>query len=213
LTNMWWSPTLDRCCSSEGFGLAIGVPGQEFLAVTTFYYQPSGIAAFALVTTARVFMFIVRYIAWVGASLIALLFVANWYLPKSSPEPAPEASNRPNIRIASMQQPPERVVIDTSLPTLGPPPPTLFGDAVPDHPSPVLESYASLTSPATAVNLDRKKRKVVTRQEPKVAPHQPALARTPAVASSNSVATLQLARLSFADIISGRLVRTLFDLH
>jgi hypothetical protein len=154
---------------------------------------------------------IVRYIVWVGTSLLALLFVANWFLPESLPEPAPEASNRPVIRIASIQQPPERIDIDTSQPTIVPPP-TLFGDAVPDQPSPLLESYASVTSPATVVNLDQKKRKVIKRQVPKVAPYQPALASTPAAASGNPGATVQPTRLSFADIISGRLVRNLFNL-
>jgi hypothetical protein len=155
---------------------------------------------------------IARYIAWVGTSLLALLFVANWFLPEYSAAPAPEASNRPIIRIASLQQPPERIVIDTSQPTIVPPP-TLFGDAVPDQPSPLLESYASATSPATVVNPDQKKRRVVKPHAPKVAPDQPALASTPAVASGNSETTVQPTRLSFADIISGRLVRNLFNLH
>jgi hypothetical protein len=155
---------------------------------------------------------IVRYIAWVGTSLLALLFVANWFLPESLPEPAPEASNRPVIRIASIQQPPERVVIDTNQPTIVPPP-TLFGDAVPDQPSPLLESYAKATSPATVVNHDQKRRKVVKRQPPKNALYQPTLASNPAVASGTSGTTIQLTRLSFADIISGRLVRNLFNLH
>ena len=154
---------------------------------------------------------IARYIAWVGTSLLALLFVANWFLPEYSAAPAPEASNRPVIRIASIQQPPERIDIDTSQPTIVPPP-MLFGDAVPDQPSPPLESYASATSPATVVNPDQKKRKVVKRQPPKVAPDQPALASNPAVASGNSGTTVQPTRLSFADIISGRLVRNLFHL-
>jgi len=154
---------------------------------------------------------IVRYIVWVGTSLLALLFVANWFLPESLPEPAPEASNRPVIRIASIQQPPERIDIDTSRPTIVPPP-MLFGEAVPDRPSPPLESYASATSPATVVNPDQKKRKVVKRQPPKVAPDQPALASTPGVASGNSGTTVQPTRLSLADIISGRLVRNLFHL-
>jgi hypothetical protein len=183
----------------------------RILAVTTFYNQPSGIAAFALVTTARVFMPIVRYIAWVGTSLLALVFVANWFLPESLPEPAHEAIGKPVIRIASIQQLPERIVIDTSQPTIVPPP-TLFGDAIPHQPSPLLESSASATSPATVVNLDQKKRKVVKRQAPKVAPYQPALASTPAVESGNPGTTVQPTRLSFADIISGRLVRNLFNL-
>ena len=154
---------------------------------------------------------IVRYIVWVGTSLLALLFVANWFLPESLREPTPEASNRPVIRIASIQQPPERIDIDTSQPTIVPPP-MLFGEAVPDQPSPLLESYASVTPPATAVNLESKKRKVVKRQVTKVAPYQPALASTPAVASGNPGTTVQPTRLSFADIISGRLVRNLFHL-
>ena len=71
-----------------------------------------------------------RYIAWVGTSLVALLFMADWCLPKSLPEPARDAIEKPIIRIASIQQPPERIVIDTSQPTIVPPP-TLVGDAVP----------------------------------------------------------------------------------
>ena len=155
---------------------------------------------------------IVRYITWVGTSLLALLFVANWFLPESLPEPAHEGIERPVIRIASVQQPLERIVIDTSQPTIVPPP-TLFEDAEPDQPSPHLESYASATSPATVVNLEQKKRKVVKRQAPKIARYQPASANTPAVASGNSGTTVQPTRLSFADIISGRLVRNLFNLN
>jgi hypothetical protein len=148
-----------------------------------------------------------RYIAWVGASLLALLFVADWCLPKSSPEPAPEASNKPVIRIASMQQPPERVVIDTSQPTIVPPP-VLVADATPSAPSP-LQSYASVAPPPTVVDVDKRRRKVIKRQGPKVADKQPTLASTLTVAAT----TVPLTRLSFADIISGRLVRSLFNLH
>jgi hypothetical protein len=153
---------------------------------------------------------IARYITWVGTSLLALLFVANWFLPGSLPEPEHAAEN-PVIRIASVQQPPERIVIDTSQPTIVPPP-TLFGDTEPAQPSPRLEAHASATSPATAVNPEQKKRKIAKPQAPKIAPNQPALANTPAVASGNSGTTVQPTRLSFANIISGRLVRNLFNL-
>jgi hypothetical protein len=71
-----------------------------------------------------------RYIAWVGTSLLALLFMADWCLPKSLPEPSGDAINRPVIRIASIQRPPEHIVIDTNQPTIVPPP-TLVEDAVP----------------------------------------------------------------------------------
>jgi hypothetical protein len=52
-----------------------------------------------------------------GTSLLAF-FVANWFFPQSLAEPTAAETNRPVIRIASIQQPPERIVIDTSLPTI-----------------------------------------------------------------------------------------------
>jgi len=152
-----------------------------------------------------------RYIAWVGMSLLVLLFIADWYLPKPLPETAGNAINRPVIRIASVQQPPERIIIDTSQPTIVPPP-TLVGDAAQSEPSPPLQSYASAVSPATVAHVDQKKRKIAKRLEAKVAAYQPPLASTAAVASGSSATTVPLTRLSFADIISGQLVRNLFNL-
>lgn len=153
-----------------------------------------------------------RYLAWVGTSLLALLFVADWYLPKSLPEPVSEVINRPVIRIASVQQPPERVVIDTSQPMIVPPP-TLVDNATPSEPPP-LQSYASAVSPATTtvIDVDHKKRKVIKRQGPKVAANQPSLAITPTAANGNSATTVPSTKLSFMDIISGRLARNLFNL-
>src|SRR6267143_1797605 len=107
-----------------------------------------------------------RYIAWVGASLLALLFMADWCLPKSLPEPSGDATNRPVIRIASIQQPPERIVIDTSQPTIVPPP-RLVEDAVQAQPSQPLQSYASAPPPPTVINVDQKRLTVTKRQEPK----------------------------------------------
>ena len=184
-------------------------------AVTTFSYELSGITAFALVRLVllrEMVMPIGRYIAWVGASLLALLFVADWYLPKPLPETAGDGINRPVIRIASVQQPPERIIIDTSQPTIVPPP-TLVGDTAQSEPSPPpLQSYASAVSPATVAHVDQKKRKTTKRQEAKVAAYQPPLASTAAVVSGSSATTIPLTRLSFTDIISGQLVRNLFNL-
>jgi hypothetical protein len=95
---------------------------------------------------------IVRFITWVSTSLLVLLFVADWYLPKPLPELAGDAINKPVIRIASVQQPPERIIIDTSQPTIVPPP-TLFTDAAPSEPSPV-QSYASAGPPPAVIDVD-----------------------------------------------------------
>jgi hypothetical protein len=176
-------------------------------AVTTFRYHPSGITAFAPVTCMAVrdiVVPIVRFITWVSTSLLALLFVADWYLPKPLPEPAGDAINKPVIRIASVQQPPERIIIDTSQPTIVPPP-TLFTDAAPSEPSPV-QSYASAGSPPTVIDVDKKKRKVTKRS------NQPPFASIPAAAGGGSATTVPLTKLSFMDIIAG-MKRSLFNLH
>jgi hypothetical protein len=142
-----------------------------------------------------------RYIAWVGASLLALLFAAEWYLPKSLPEQAPNAIVRPVIRIASVQQPPERIVIDTSQPTIVPPL-TLVADALPEEPPP-LQSYATVAPPQQLVALDQKKRKIIKRQAPRVAAYQPPLVSTPGAASGGSATTVPLTKLSFMDSVFG----------
>jgi hypothetical protein len=126
--------------------------------ITTFSYEVSGNRAFALIALLKrreMVMPIGRYLGWVGASLLALLFVVDWYLPKSLPEPPDDAINRPVIRIASIQHPPERIVIDTSQPTIVPPV-TLVAEAVPDEPSP-MRSQASAAPPPAVVDVDQKK--------------------------------------------------------
>jgi hypothetical protein len=153
-----------------------------------------------------------RYIAWVGTSLLALLFVANWFLPQSLAEPTGHETNRPTIRIASMQQPPERIVIDTSLPTIVPPP-TLAADPISDEQPPQVQSYASITSHATVTGAEKTK-KARKKQVNQVASKHPPPAPPAIVVASNSPATIAPpTRLSFANIISGQLVRDLFNLR
>ena len=60
-----------------------------------------------------------RYFLYVGVTLLALLFISDPYLPKS---PAADSANSPPaiIRIHSDHKWPERIVYDTSLPTIVP---------------------------------------------------------------------------------------------
>ena len=65
-------------------------------------------------------MLLARYFFYVGGVLLALLFVLDAYLPK--PPVAERANaNLPVIRIHSERKWPERIVFDTSLPTIIPP--------------------------------------------------------------------------------------------
>jgi hypothetical protein len=60
-----------------------------------------------------------RYFIFVGSVLLTLLFVADWYMPKLPLQPALADVDR-GIRVQSRYRWPERIVIDTSLPTIVP---------------------------------------------------------------------------------------------
>src|SRR6478672_5792694 len=66
-------------------------------------------------------MLLVRFFVVVGTGLVLLLIGLGWCFPQPAEEPLANVSNGPNIRIASAEQLPERVLIDTSLPTIMPP--------------------------------------------------------------------------------------------
>jgi hypothetical protein len=59
-----------------------------------------------------------RYLTFVGSMLLALLFLADWYFPKSSGEPVHADVDRSIIRIHSRNKWPEAIVFDTSQPTI-----------------------------------------------------------------------------------------------
>ena len=66
---------------------------------------------------------IFRYFVFVGGALLALLFAVDFVLPASpvAQAVATASNNQPLIRIRSDRHLPERVVIDTSQPTMAAP--------------------------------------------------------------------------------------------
>jgi hypothetical protein len=60
-----------------------------------------------------------RYFIFVGSVLLTLLFAADWYMPQHPLQPARADVDR-GIRVQSRHRWPERIVIDTSLPTIAP---------------------------------------------------------------------------------------------
>ena len=77
---------------------------------------------------------LMRYFGFVGSALLLLLFALNWYLPQPLVEPVRAVTDQPVIRISSIEKLPERVVIDTSLPTIVPPPTALeFAERWPEE--------------------------------------------------------------------------------
>jgi hypothetical protein len=111
-----------------------------------------------------------RYFGFVGSLLLGMLFIADWYLPKvSSQNFFREARvDKSIIRIKSAHKWPEPIVIDTSLPTIVPPPlPVLAKAPVINQPR---EALAQLNSPLTKATEYprpvRAKRKVATQARP-----------------------------------------------
>jgi hypothetical protein len=91
---------------------------------------------------------VLRYFVFVGAALMALLFVVGWGLPAS---PVVEAANLgtdlSTIRIHSDRKWPERVVFDTSAPTIVPAPVRVANVApVAAAPAQVADASAKLTA-------------------------------------------------------------------
>src|SRR4051812_25436092 len=67
-----------------------------------------------------------RYFLFVGGTLLALILAVNAYCPSPVVAGATVAADadtyKPVVRIHSTQKLPDRIVIDTSLPTIVPPP-------------------------------------------------------------------------------------------
>jgi hypothetical protein len=80
---------------------------------------------------------IFRYFILVGGALLALLFVADLALPKPPAEQSIETASNdlPLIRIRSERKLPERVVLDTSQPTIAPPTVTAAAVVAPQPPT------------------------------------------------------------------------------
>ncbi|WP_025036937.1 hypothetical protein [Bradyrhizobium sp. DOA9] len=95
---------------------------------------------------------IFRYFIFVGGALLALLFAADFVLPAPpvAHAVATAANDQPQIRIRSNRHLPERVVLDTSLPTMAAPAVQTAAAAAPQPPvqeslSPALAEMSAKT--------------------------------------------------------------------
>jgi hypothetical protein len=86
-----------------------------------------------------------RYFLYIGGVLLALLLIADWWLPSlAGGGSAPSDVDRTTIRIHSVQKWPNAIVIDTTLPTIVPPPVAMAAAPAPPPPAarPVREAFA-----------------------------------------------------------------------
>jgi len=122
---------------------------------------------------------LIRYFSFVGSALVLLLIGLGWCFPQPATAPLGSVSNGPNIRIASAEQLPERVLIDTSLPTIMPPTSVLeFAERWPQetvaHVAPVSEPAVPTPVFLTPVSEVPKKQNPAKRPSKKVAVHRAA---------------------------------------
>ena len=102
-----------------------------------------------------------RYFLFVGGVLLTLLFAVNLVTP--APElPIPERTNTatdvPALRIHSDRKWPERVVIDTSQPTIVPQQPVTAEAKAPDAPAETTSAAIQTAQPAAAADISAKAR-------------------------------------------------------
>jgi hypothetical protein len=158
---------------------------------------------------------LVRYFGFVGSALLLLLFALDWYLPQPVVDPVRAAAEKPVIRISSIEKLPERVVIDTNLPTIVPPPAALeFAERWPEEIK-VVETNP-LPKPTLNAGEGALKTKKLAKSEPlkKVAARRPTAPVNDEHADGYRVQTVApVTRLSLLDIIKERLGQSPFKLN
>jgi hypothetical protein len=130
---------------------------------------------------------VARYFLFVGGVLLALLLAIDAFVPQQTvvASQAAPSIDKTVVRIRSDQKPPERVVYDTNLPTIVPPPAVAAAQAVaPSAPAPadataqarVRETFAQYV-PAEAKKpepqVQRKRKVAKSRQAPPMQFGQP----------------------------------------
>ena len=136
---------------------------------------------------------VLRYFLFVGGALLALLFAVDAFAPKApvvvAAAEASATTENPTLRIRSDRKWPDRIVFDTSLPTIVPPaqtaatevspPPTVAGEFTAK--ARVRESFAQFR-PANESKPEAKpqpKRKIAKHRAPPAAPQVALVAQQP----------------------------------
>jgi hypothetical protein len=102
-------------------------------------------------------VFLVRYFLYAGSALLALLLLVNWYSPAIPPTVASQIQDssldKEILRIRSAQKWPQKIVFDTNIRTIVPPPALVAG--VPPAP-PLLMAAEALNKSALNAHAEAK---------------------------------------------------------
>ena len=162
---------------------------------------------------------LLRYFGFAGSALVLLLFGLSWCVPQPVAEPIRSGIDRPVIRISSVEQLPERVDIDSSLPTIVPPPNVMeFAERWPvPNTVEVTGTIAENPGPKpTTVSAGVPKKQRLAMREPvkKVAAHRAAPpVNNAATSKDREQAAAPVTRLSLLDILKDRFGQNLSKLN
>jgi hypothetical protein len=153
---------------------------------------------------------LLKYFGFVGSALFSLLLALNWLLPEVKTKSADPATEKPVIRISSVEKLPEKVDFDTNLPTIVPLPTLIAINPMPQSAFVFVQitpgSLPSFSSPTS----------VVRTAEAAVTPKQ--IGRQPAKPPSNAatdrpVPAASVIRLSLIDDMRSRFGQSFFRLN
>jgi hypothetical protein len=162
---------------------------------------------------------LLRYFGFGGSALVLLLFGLSWCFPQPVSEPIHSGIDRPVVRISSVEQLPERVDIDTSLPTIVPPPIVMdFAERWPV--AKIVETIPGPkpTTPTPGDGVPKKQGLVKREPVKKVVAHRtaPPPVNKPASNYREQAAapvTAPVTRLSLLEILKERFEQNLFKLN
>lgn len=120
---------------------------------------------------------IARYFLFVGGALLALLLAIDAFAPQQPVAVASQAApsiDKTVVRIRSDQKPPERVVYDTSLPTIVPPvvvaaavaPPVPVAAAAADAQAKVRDTFAQFVPEAKKPDAQAQRKRKIAKARP-----------------------------------------------
>ena len=112
---------------------------------------------------------LMKYFGFVGSALVLLLVGTGWFFPQPIAEPIRSAKVRPAIRISSVEQLPERVVLDTTLPTIAAPSVLEFAERWPREPATPVEHLSTQAPPAPITAAPRKQNPAKQERAKKIA--------------------------------------------
>lgn len=156
---------------------------------------------------------LLKYFGFVGSALLLLLLALNWLLPEVKTESINAGTEKPVIRISSIEKLPEKVEIDTNLSTIVPSP-TMIAVDPPMLQSPFvfvqitpgsLPSFSTVTTVVTAEAVVTPR---VTKQSSRGAAKPHSNASTDRAAPAASVI-----RLSLIDDMRSRFGQSFFELN